>query len=159
MRSAPGKTSRSPTLSSDRPDLILLRTHQNVAMPSYSRPNRLFVLSSALLAFVMWGGWAFYINRTANHITSLKAGLIQGSASFIITLLMVHSVTWLSAQCPKSHLQLWLPALITVGFTGSCLVIVHYLGGTPHIFRTVAPPLSIAFLFCLFTAYKLRKQH
>lgn len=128
-------------------------------MPAYSHPNRLFVVSSAFLAFVMWGGWAFYINSSASHTASIKAAMIQGSASFIITLLMVRSVAWLFVQWPKSHLQLWLPALITVGFTGTCLVSIHYLTGTPHIFRTVAPPLSVAFIFCLLTTYKLRKTN
>ncbi len=126
-------------------------------MPSYSHLNRLFVLSSAFFAFVVWGGWAFYINSSPNPTTSIKAGIIQGSASFIITLLMVRSVAWLFTQWPKSHLQLWLPALITVGFTGTCLVSIHYVAGTPHIFHTVAPPLSVAFMFCLLTTYKLRK--
>jgi hypothetical protein len=86
----------------------------------------------------------------------LISGLTQGTASFIITLFMVHMVTWLS-RCISSRLfKLILPPVITVGFTGSCLVAIHFFVGTPAILHTIAPALGVAFMFCVYISFKLQ---
>jgi hypothetical protein len=102
---------------------------------------------------MLWGGWAYAINSG-----SLKAALIQGSASFIITLLMVRTVTWLYRRMAGGWLQLWLPASVTILLTGSGLAMLHQLAGTPRILLTIAPALCVGFVFCLFTSYTLRKS-
>lgn len=120
-----------------------------------ARTTGLFNLSSAVFAFLMWGGWAYYVNNGQGSSTGLISGITQGSASFIITLAMVHTVTWLYKNIPPSPLQLFLPAIITVSITASCLYSVHSLVGTPNIAYTIAPALSVAFIFCVFTCFKL----
>lgn len=119
------------------------------------RTSRQFNLVSAALAFLIWGGWAYYVNNDQGSSTGLISGITQGSASFIITLAMVHTVTWLYKNIPPSPLQLFLPAIITVSITASCLYSVHSLVGTPNIAYTIAPALSVAFMFCVFTCFKL----
>ncbi len=122
----------------------------------------MFKLVSALSAFVLWGGWAYLINGDSNegsqHATSLKAALVQGSASFVITLLMVRAVTWLYRRLPPGQLQLWLPAIITILLTGTGLATIHQLAGTPRILPTIAPALLVGFGFCLFISRTLRKS-
>lgn len=120
------------------------------------RTSRFFNVLSALSAFLLWGGWAYYINGRADPSKSLISGFTQGTASFIITLVMVHLVTWFFKHLPNNFLQLPLAAILTVTITGSCLVGIHWLVHTPHIFYTIAPALSVAFAFCWYTAYKLR---
>ena len=117
-------------------------------MPS----NRYF---SAAIAFLLWGGWAFFVNRETSNYDGLIAALSQGCASFIITLLMVHSIRLLRKLFNKSLTKLFLPAIITVCFTGSCLFVVHKLASTANIFTTILPALSVAFVFCVFTSYQL----
>jgi FtsH-binding integral membrane protein len=112
-----------------------------------------YSLVSALLAFAIWGGWAYAINGG-----SMKAALVQGSASFIITLLMVRAVTWLYRRMEGGWLQLWLPASVTILLTGSGLATLHRLADTPHILPTIAPALCVGFVFCLLTGYTLRKS-
>lgn len=68
---------------------------------------------------------------------------------------MVRSVSWLYARLPAGLPRALLPALLTVAATGSGLVLLHILVGTANIPFTVTPPLSVAFLFCLLTTYKL----
>ena len=114
-----------------------------------------------MMAFVIWGGWSYFVNQPLGHTIGIRAGLTQGTASFIITLCMVYAVTWLFQRIQRiknDYLQLLLPAGIVVSFTGSTLVAVHSLMATPDIFKTVAPALTVAFIFCMFTAYKLQQQ-
>jgi hypothetical protein len=127
-----------------------------------SRTSRRFNLISAGMAFILWGAWAFWANRDATvaggYTSPLSSGLTQGAGSFIITLIMVRAVTWLYHHLPTHSARLVLPALITVAVTGSCLATAHALVGTPHIIRTIAPAISVAFLFNVYTAFKLRRS-
>jgi hypothetical protein len=133
---------------------------QQVArMPS--RTSRRFNLISAAMAFALWGLWAFWANSDAagqeGSASPLSSGLTQGAGSFVITLLMVRAVTWLYHHLPAHSIRLVLPALITVVVTGSCLATAHTLVGTPHIVRTIAPAISVAFLFNVYTTAKIHR--
>ncbi len=135
-----------------------MRTSLKVAtLMEKIKTSLLYNLGSALFAFTLWGGWAYFINR--NSISALT----QGAASFIITLFLVHAVTKLYRSLPAKAngiLQLFSPAIITVTFTGTCLYIAHRIAGTEHIAKTIAPALLIAFVFCVYTAYRLlRGEH
>ncbi len=119
--------------------------------------NRHYNLISALGAFVIWGGWAFWINYHTGIPQAIRSSFTQGIASLLITLVMVRLIEFLFAHF-RYPLRLWLPPLLTVAFTGSCLVCLHWLAKTPHILSTVALPLTVAFSFCLFTAYQLERK-
>ena len=108
-----------------------------------------------LLGF-LWGGWALYVNGDSGPGTRLISGMVQGSASFVITLVMVRTVSWLFHNLPVNPLRFILPSLVTVSTTGSCLALVHYIAGTPKILHTICPALAVAFSFCLFTTFKLQ---
>jgi hypothetical protein len=103
-----------------------------------------------------------YVNTEAagkgGRASPLSSGLTQGGGSFIITLIMVRAVAWLYHHLPAHPTRLVLPALITVAVTGSCLATAHGLVGTPNIVQTIAPALSVAFAFNIYTAVKLRKE-
>ena len=129
----------------------------NTTLESVPRTSRFFNGLSALLAFLLWGGWAYYVNGSTDVTRGLISGLTQGTASFIITLVMVHLVTWFFNHLQSNFLQLPLAAFFTVSITGSCLVGIHLLVDTPKVFYTIAPALSVAFTFCWYTSYKLRK--
>lgn len=121
------------------------------------RTSRYYNLISACLAFMLWGGWAYYINHSNVTKSGVASGLAQGTASFIITLLMVHAVTYLHHRFRHPIARLLLPALITLSFTSLCLLSIHLFVGTAHIFYTISPALTIAFIFCVFTSYQLNK--
>ncbi len=123
----------------------------------FSRTTKRFNLISAFLAFLLWGGWAFYVNGMGGITTRLVSGVTQGTASFIITLVMVRAITWLFHHLPTNPLCLISPAVITVSCTGSCLAFVHYLVGTPRIVQTISPALTVAFIFCFYTTLKIQK--
>lgn len=120
-------------------------------MNTPTRTSSLFNLLSASFAFLLWGGWAYYINH------NVISGLAQGTASFVITLVMVRSVTWWYHHLPIGYGRLLLPSILTVSMTGTALACIHAYVGSAHIIKTIAPALTVAFLFCMYTTFKLRK--
>lgn len=123
--------------------------------------NQRFTIVSAVIAFLLWGGWAYYLSydKSVGMTSGIASGLTQGIASFTITLFMVKAVTLLFIRMPQSILSVLLAALATVSFTGSCLYLAHILVGTQNIILTIVFPLSVAFVFCLITAYRLKAHH
>ena len=121
------------------------------------KTTRYFNYVSAFMAFMLWGGWAYYVNVQDTDIAGIMSGLTQGTASFMITLFLVHSVTRLYHRFKHPVGKLLFPAIVTVCFTSMCLLLIHTLAGTPHILMTILPAITVAFSFCLFTSYKLHK--
>jgi hypothetical protein len=128
---------------------------------SPAKTSRRYNLTSAALAFLLWGTWAYYVNAETvvdrGQASPLLSGLTQGTGSFVITLVMVRAVAWLYSHLSLPAVRLVLPALIVVSITGSCLATAHSLVGTANIVRTIAPALSVAFVFNIYTALKLRR--
>ncbi len=122
-----------------------------------ARTSRRYNLLSACSAAVVWGAWSYFVNSAESTTTGLVAGLAQSLASFVMTLIVVLVVTRIYNSISHSSLQIVLPAVITV--IGICLILVavHALAGTPHIVFTIAPSLTVAFIFCVVTARALRR--
>ena len=91
--------------------------------------------------FLFYGTWAFFVNSMYGKMVALKAGLVQGSYSFLITLFMtlmlegLHKV--LSRYINNRAIVAWLTIITccAVVFSGSW--IVNVIAGTPEVFRTV----------------------
>lgn len=127
-----------------------------------TRTSWRFNVVSATLAFFVWGGWAYHVNRqpAVNEAgaSPLISGLIQGVASACIALMMVRSVAWIYHRFAGHALRMLLPALITVSIAGCCLATAHLLAGTSDPLRTIAPALTVAFGFNVFTTNKIRRS-
>ncbi len=126
-------------------------------MPNTLQTSRTFNTLSALMAFLLWGSWSYYINDNNTDYSGLISGLTQGTASLMITLFMLRFVTYLYHQYQHPVAKQLMPAIVTVSLTSLCLVSIHTLIDTPNILYTVTPALSVAFIFCLYTAFKLHK--
>lgn len=123
------------------------------------RTSRLFNLISAVLAFLLWGSWAYVTNSGESMNRGIVAALTQGTASFVMTLFMVQAVTYLFHRFDRPLAKVVVPALIVNCCTTFCLVNVHTLMGTPRILATILPALMVAFSFCMFTAWRLLRIH
>ena len=117
-----------------------------------------FNFLSAILAFFIWGSWACYVNNNSSY-HGLVSGITQGAASFAITLFIAHAVTRFFNLLPKTAIVFILPSVLTICITGSALFVIHSLIQTPRIFYTIAPAITVAFIFCLFVTLKLRKSY
>jgi hypothetical protein len=121
-----------------------------------AKTSRLYDWSAALLAFVVWGGWAYYVNRPAGLTIGLTSGVAQGTVSMLMTFMMIRAVTFIFRRLANRLLQLVLPTIVTVGTAACFLVLVHARVGTPNIFWTIFPSLSMAVPFCAYTSFRLR---
>lgn len=94
-------------------------------------------------AFLAMGSWAAFANRAHPMPAPLLAGLIQGALSAVITLLLKRGIEELAKRF-AGLAALLAPPLIAGLVSASLLTVIHTIGGTPEIGRTIAVPLSVA---------------
>ena len=134
----------------------VMEAKQRTASPA--KTSRLYDWGAALLAFVVWGGWAYYVNLPAGLAVGLTSGAAQGTVSMLMTIVMIKAVTEIFRRLRNRLLQLTLQTILTVGAAAGFLILVHSQVGTPNIFWTIVPSLSMAVPFCAYTSYKLITQ-
>jgi len=120
--------------------------------------SKSYTLASAIMAFVLWGGWAYFVNEQSLPSSGFAAGLTQGLASGLMTLIMVRAISVLIRNLPVNSIAVILPAFIIVTISSTGLILLHTLSGTPNILSTIAPVISVAFGFCVVTTIKLRSE-
>lgn len=94
-------------------------------------------------AFLAMGSWAAFANRAHPMPALLQAGLIQGALSAAITLFLKRGIEDLSRRF-TGIVALLAPPLIAGLASASLLTVIHTVGGTPEIGRTIAVPLTVA---------------
>lgn len=104
---------------------------------------------AALMAFLLWGGWAVFVNSKGGWDKALVAGVVQGSASAILTLIMATAVVWQAQMLANPLFKALLPPVVTVAMTGTLLYAAHAICGTAHPSRTMLLPMTVAFFYCL----------
>lgn len=125
--------------------------------PAY-QPELAFSIRSGVLACLVWGGWAFHINESMLAASGLVAGLSQGCASFLITLVMVRMIAYVSKYTPTEGFGLLIPAIVTVSASTCFLTAVHLFAQTPNVIATILPATCVAFVFCIVTTVKFRTE-
>jgi hypothetical protein len=111
---------------------------------------------SAVLAFILWGTWAYIMNIDSNN--NLISAFSQGIVSFIITLIIIKIIEYFYNLFPKNKLFFILPSIITISITSSFVVGIHVIVNTQNILFTVFPTVIVAFLFALYTTKKISIQ-
>jgi hypothetical protein len=111
---------------------------------------------SAVLAFILWGTWAYIMNIDSNN--NLISAFSQGIVSFIITLIIIKIIEYFYNLFPKNKLFFILPSIITISITSSFVVGIHVIVNTQNILFTVFPTVIVAFLFALHTTKKISIQ-
>jgi hypothetical protein len=114
--------------------------------PGIGATRRSLLLASG--AFLLYGGWAFMVNRSHGTGAGSRALVVQGSLSFLSTLTITMLMEWAYGRTG--------PPWIRVGraFLGGCLPMytltigVHVLVGTPEVVATVAPVLALGTAYC-----------
>ena len=89
----------------------------------------------ALAGFLAYGGWAFFCNYQTSLNAGFKAGLVQGSFSFLITIFFNGVMEYLYARWKSRY-------LISILCSGSLVMTsfsINWLAGTPNILPTIAP--------------------
>lgn len=126
------------------------------AMAGTARTGSAFNLLSAFGAFLLWGGWAWYVNGPGSA-AGLLSGVTQGAFSFCMTLVLVYLVTHMRGYFATDSARLLLPPVLTVCATTALLVLIHWAISTPRLLATILPTVSVALLFSLFTSFRLHR--
>lgn len=106
-------------------------------------------LTHVLFAFFVMGGWAIFANQSHPMPEPLIAGLVQGTLSACITLVMKKCLDYLSSRISGSG-ALWAPPLVVCSCSIMVLVGIHSAAGTPELIRTIALPFSVAAAYAVF---------
>ena len=105
-------------------------------------------------AFLAMGSWAVFANRDHPMPAPLLAGLIQGAISATITLVLKRCIEYLASRF-TGLAALLAPPVIAALVSASVLTVIHTIGGTPEIARTIAVPLTVATSYAALYNYSL----
>ncbi|MEM5518760.1 hypothetical protein WNY37_17510 [Henriciella sp. AS95] len=111
-------------------------------------------------AFLAMGSWAVFANSAHPLPDMLLAGLVQGTLSGLITLVMKKCLEALSSQFARAApaLTILAPPLIVCTVSTAVLIGTHALAGTPEILATIAVPASVALTYAIIYSYSLWHQ-
>ena len=119
-------------------------------------------LIPSFCGFLFYGSWAFFVNVMYGKLVALKAALVQGSYSFLITLFMTLMLEalhrTLSRRISNRVLSSWLTIIICCSLVFSGSWIVNVIAGTPEIFRTVILGYIIGGLFSITYVFGLSQK-
>ena len=99
---------------------------------SHSKAAR--TLLSAIAGFLGYGGWAFFCNLMHGVKMGLQSGLVQGSLSFSITLMLSGVMEFFYKRLRS---KAWSVVIPIIGFV-SVSYSVNTLAGTPEVLATIA---------------------
>ena len=97
-------------------------------------------LLSGLAGFVVYGGWAYFVNVDHGQDLAMMIGLVQGSYSFALTFIMTLVTEWLFEKC-EGHFVTIMAIVCTALFVTPYLI--HMFIGTPEILMTILPGFII----------------
>lgn len=119
-------------------------------------------LISACAGFGFYGSWAIFVNFMHGKDSALKAGLVQGAYSFLLTFFMTLLLEAIYHRAhrmtggEKAAIGLTVVLSCTLVFSGSWLV--NYWSGTPEIFNTVILGYIFGGLYSLVYTIGLAKE-
>lgn len=120
------------------------------------RTGKRFDYASAAGAFLIWGGWAWYVNGPGSA-AGLASALAQAVFSGAMTLALVRMITGLRGLFSTGRARFLLPPLISVTASTTLLVFIHWVVSTPRLLATIAPSVSVALIFSFVTSFKLHR--
>lgn len=110
-----------------------------------------------LIAFVAMGSWGFYANRRYPMPQPLVSGLVQGMLSALLTLFLKSAIDFMARRFSGTT-ALWAPPVMACLFSAAVLIIIHSLGGTPRIAKTITIPLLVATSYAALYNYSIVRR-
>lgn len=98
-------------------------------------------LVSALLACLIYGVWAAYVNLTFGPDVALKAALIQGGFAFFATLSLGLLAKIIYVRCGANRIAVVISFSLCFGVMFIVPFSLHYVLGTPNIIQSMIPGL------------------
>lgn len=98
-----------------------------------------------LSGFLAYGGWAFFCNYSHGVTQGLRAMLVQGSYSFVITLLLTAMMEMVFVRVQR----MWPVWVLTMSILICLSYSLNWFAGTPNIVLTIFPGLVFSGIFCM----------
>jgi len=119
-------------------------------------------LISAISGFFFYGSWAVYVNWSYGMLAWLKAGVVQGSYSFVLTLCMTLLLEGMfkvnKRLFKKIQLVNWSTIIICCTAVFSVSWGINAAAGTPEILRTVILGYIIGGIYSTSYVYGLSRS-
>lgn len=119
-------------------------------------------------AFIAMGAWAMFANRNHPLPDAALAGLVQGAASALLTLVLKKALERMSAMFWRARsadegqgraiAALFVPPLITAASILALLIAAHTVAGTAEIALTTAVPFTVSTSYAIFYNLKLFRE-
>jgi len=103
---------------------------------------------SGIAGFLVYGGWAFWINSSHGTAMGISAGILQGSYSFVLTLTTTLVMEYLMATLKGIPFRGVLTVVLVSAITLSVAYSLQWLNGTPEILFTILPGFFIGAVYC-----------
>ncbi|MEO8603190.1 MAG: hypothetical protein ABI629_11495 [bacterium] len=104
------------------------------------------------------GSWAALANRAHGVASAVTAGLVQGTASALVTLTLKTSLEAMSARL-NGRFALLVPPTVTCVVVFVLLVAAHHLAGTRELWWTIAIPYAASSAYSwIYTALLVRRR-
>jgi len=100
-------------------------------------------LVAGLAAFGGYGGWAFLVNADHGFPLAVRALLVQGTYSFVLTLSSTLLMEYLYRRLFAMPGAAWLTVVITVALLFTTAYGINLAAGTPEIVMTILPGFLI----------------
>jgi hypothetical protein len=104
-------------------------------------------IASGIAGLIVYGGWAFFVNSEYGTQAGMKAALVQGSYSFVLTLCttLIMEFLWQALQTVPRPVMATI--VITNSFTFITAYSINWIFGTPAILLTILPGFTIGIAF------------
>lgn len=107
---------------------------------------------------IVYGGWAVYANASHGDTVALRAGVVQGSYSLLLTFVMTLATEGLYRALSLVYGGLyWLMMIVCLSLFTTAYGI-HYLVGTPEILMTILPGFVIGSIYTLVYVLGLKRH-
>lgn len=105
-------------------------------------------LAHVAFGFVAMGAWAVFANRAHTLPQALLAGVVQGTISGALTLVLKKFLEWINVRL-RGASALFIPPLITASAILAILFSAHTAAGTPEIWATIAVPFTVSTTYAI----------
>ena len=125
----------------------------------FDRFRRSALLRSALAGvagFLVYGGWAWWVNRDYGD-AGIRAGLVQGSYSFLLTLGSTLMMEWVYRQLRNTAWPVVTTTMLTAVVLFATAYGIHLVAGTPMILPTILPGFIFGTLYSAIYVTSLAK--
>ncbi|EGG95061.1 hypothetical protein IMCC1989_1913 [gamma proteobacterium IMCC1989] len=130
-------------------------------MPAWIHNKTLRLWIPPIAGFLFYGAWAFFINFSHGWDSAITAAVTQGGYSFTITLVLALVIEFLFQRLSDTSITaLW--RNVWVFIAGFSLLLftsvgINLLTGTPEIFWTVLPGLTVSAVYTVMYILTLNK--